>query len=175
MAIKVYSVCAGKWSIHLQTWRHKNKTCLIWDPRDPITEHQMMSKGCIITQTKSKVFSFHKTILSFDWIPGASPQVQPHVDLWDSEKGATFVFLRKLHLGVGSKKNKSTSNWERKHGLQRHTSTCFVSFILVASPGSFEKHDGSSKSSTIELRKFGMDWMKLIKLLIRIPKPLPLF
>ena len=39
-------------------------------PRDPgLTERQMMSKGCTITETKRQVFSFHETILSFgDWI-----------------------------------------------------------------------------------------------------------
>ena len=44
-------------------------------PWDPITERQMMSKGCTITETKRKVFRFHETILRFgDWIPRGTTQ-----------------------------------------------------------------------------------------------------
>ena len=47
--------------------------------------YQRMSKGCRITETKSKVFRFHETILSFaDWI---SRVIQPK-----SEKKKTLFF-----------------------------------------------------------------------------------
>ena len=40
--------------------------------RDPITERQMMSKGCTITETKRKVFSgsiiYHSQVRFGDWI-----------------------------------------------------------------------------------------------------------
>ena len=34
-------------------------------PTDPITERQTMIVGCIVIETKRKVFSFHETILRF--------------------------------------------------------------------------------------------------------------
>ena len=72
----VHSHIASMYDIFTYIY-HKNQPNIgkyithgVYSPKDPITERQMMSKGCISSPPKRKVFRFHETILSFGgWIP----------------------------------------------------------------------------------------------------------
>ena len=69
-------------------------TAYLSTPKDPITERQMMNpKGCIITETKRKVFRFHAPILSFGE-PGSLGYLHL-VDLYGKFTGQypTLIFL----------------------------------------------------------------------------------